>query len=416
MSALTGYSKLLTNALICRDVLKVQPKLNKPKAPIDVEKDLLILPYSSGTTGSPKGVMLSHKTFGTKMNIFYEHMTTQIFRKMDPNWDWRKENVCLLLPFYHIYGIGVLMTSLRGGSTGVILRQFQPEVFCRTLQNYKMSHACLVPPVLVFLAKSPIVDKYKFPNLKFIMTGAAPSGRELLEEVQKRIPSLKQISQGMLCGHEIFSNHGLAYGMTEESMASHLPVWGKINHSSAGRLMALFEMKIVDVTTRQPLPLGQVGEICCRSPTIMLGYYHKPQATAEAIDEEGWLKTGDLGYQDAEGWTYVVDRLKELIKVKGHQVAPAELEDLLLSHPDIRDCAVIGVPDSKAGEVPKAFVDRANNRLTEQQVADYVKDKLIHYKYLAGGVEFIDEVPKSAAGKILRRFLRDREAKKRSKL
>uniref|UniRef100_A0A914CQ92 AMP-binding enzyme C-terminal domain-containing protein n=1 Tax=Acrobeloides nanus TaxID=290746 RepID=A0A914CQ92_9BILA len=220
----------------------------------------------------------------------------------------------------------------------------------------------LVPPILVFLAKNQIVDKYDLSSVEFMMTGGAPVGKDLIEGVYKRLPN------------------------------------------------------IVDIETGQELPRNKVGEVYIRTPSNMLGYLNKPEATAECLSSDNWFKSGDLGYLDDDGWLYIVDRLKELIKVKGLQVAPAELEDLLLSYSDVQDCAVIGVLDEKSGEVPKAFVVKKNPNLTEQQVYDWVKSKLAPYKWLKGGVEFVDEIPKSASGKILRRFLREREKNKETQV
>ena len=219
----------------------------------------------------------------------------------------------------------------------------------------------LVPPILVVLAKHPAVAKYNLSSLEFLISGAAPAGKDICDEVARKYPNIKHIVQG--------------YGMTEISMASHLPDLKNPKVGCAGKVQALTEMKIIDVETKKELGYGEKGEILVRGPTVMLGYLNRPQATAETIDDDGWLHTGDIGYVEEDGSLFIVDRLKELIKVKGLQVPPAELEDLLLSHPEIRDAAVIGVPDSAAGEVPKAFVVRANDRLTEKQVQDFVKGK-----------------------------------------
>lgn len=204
----------------------------------------------------------------------------------------------------------------------------------------------------------------------------------------------------------------VGYGMTECTMASHLPdLKNNVPFGSVGKVASNLHMKIVDPSTGKEMPPGMTGEICIRGPTVMLGYLGKPDATRTTIIN-GWLHTGDIGYVDEYRNLFIVDRLKELIKVKGLQVAPAELEDLLLTHPLIRDAAVIGVPDKKAGELPKAFVVRANDSLTEDEVKLWIQDKVSSYKRLTGGVEFINEIPKSAAGKILRRELRDRATSK----
>ncbi|CAJ0585663.1 unnamed protein product, partial [Mesorhabditis spiculigera] len=365
---------------------------------IHLDDDLTILPYSSGTTGSPKGVMISHRNFGTMIRIYTGHNDLRISRVVDPNWDNEKEHLNLFLPFYHIFGFAVVLSSLYLRSVGVIHSHFDPDVFCKAIQDFRIRGIALVPPILVFLGKHPIPAKYDLSSLEIIMSGAAPAGRDICEEVQRRFPSLKYIVQG--------------YGMTELSLASHFPdLHQKQKFGATGRLIANNQMKIVDPVTKKICAVGERGELVIKGPTVMKGYLGRDEATRESI-VDGWLHTGDIGYVDEDGDLFVVDRLKELIKVKGLQVPPAELEDLLLSHPKIRDAAVIGIPDARAGELPRAYVVRADDSLTEQMVADFVKEKVSAYKQLKGGVEFIDEVPKSAAGKILRRTLRDRAARR----
>ncbi|KAI3422298.1 hypothetical protein GPALN_012823 [Globodera pallida] len=357
--------------------------VNRKRCPmIEVEKDVMFMPFSSGTTGLPKGVMLTHRNVGTMSRIFSSHLENQMLKKMEPDWDWKKEHIMLPL---------ALLPRLR-------LHSWR-QLASATIQNYKIKVAFLVPPILVLLAKAPAVSRYDLSSLQLIMTGAAPVGTDLLDKVKKKIPSVKQICQG--------------YGMTEQTVCSHLSVFGSDDPKAVGRLISNFEMKVVDIESRRPLGVGQKGEICTRSPTTMLGYLNRDEATAEIIDKDGWLKTGDIGYFDENGCTYVVDRLKELIKVKGFQVAPAELEDLLLSHVGVKDCAVVGVLDELAGEVPKAFVVKADQKLTETELKHFVREKVASYKQLST-VEFVDEIPKSASGKILRRLLREKSAKRNS--
>uniref|UniRef100_A0A183FRQ7 AMP-binding_C domain-containing protein n=1 Tax=Heligmosomoides polygyrus TaxID=6339 RepID=A0A183FRQ7_HELPZ len=234
----------------------------------------------------------------------------------------------------------------------------------------------LVPPIMVFLSKHSVCDQYDLSSVQLLICGAAPAGKDLCEEISRKYPNIRYIQQVKVFYH---------------FMKPHVV--------------------IVDPSTGKEMPPGMTGEICIRGPTVMLGYLGKPDATRTTIIN-GWLHTGDIGYVDEYRNLFIVDRLKELIKVKGLQVAPAELEDLLLTHPLIRDAAVIGVPDKKAGELPKAFVVRANDSLTEDEVKLWIQDKVSSYKRLTGGVEFINEIPKSAAGKILRRELRDRATSK----
>uniref|UniRef100_A0A914CZ02 AMP-dependent synthetase/ligase domain-containing protein n=1 Tax=Acrobeloides nanus TaxID=290746 RepID=A0A914CZ02_9BILA len=242
-------------------VLHTQPNIHRPLIKHDVNKDLLILPFSS-----------------TMMNIVIQHFSLQIEPKLDSNWDWGTNSMLLFLPFYHIYGFGVMSQTVLLNAQGVIMTHFDPDVFCRSIQKYKIRMLFLVPPILVFLAKHPIVDKYDLSSIEFINTGAAPAGKDLIEEVKRRLPNIKYIVQG--------------YGMTECGMASHLPVLNQDKYSAAGKLASNYEMKIIDTKTQQEVPQGKSGEICVRGPTIMMGYFKRPEATAETIDSEGWLHTG----------------------------------------------------------------------------------------------------------------------------
>ncbi|CAI4227493.1 unnamed protein product [Auanema sp. JU1783] len=387
--------RLPSNVFDYDEVIRTSPS-TIPQTDRSVE-DVAILPYSSGTTGSPKGVMLSHRNFGTMIDVVNTHFEEILLKKL-PEFNWYKEHVMLMLPFYHIYGFGNLNQCLLNGSTGVVFSKFDPNHFLRAIQSYKVKILMLVPPIVLFLAKHPLTTQYDLSSIQIVITGAAPCGKELCEEFYSKYKNVKYMAQ--------------AYGMTECGMASHLPILDdKQNYVTVGYAASNFEQKIIDPATGKTLNQGERGEICVRGPTVMKGYLNRKAATEETIDKEGWLHTGDIGYVDQKGQTFIVDRLKELIKVKGLQVPPAELEDLLLSHPSIKDAAVIGIPDGRTGEKPKAFVVRSDPRLTEREVQKFVESKVSSYKYLTGGVEFIEEIPKSAAGKILRRFLRDRKSK-----
>ncbi|PAV74748.1 hypothetical protein WR25_15349 [Diploscapter pachys] len=369
------------------------PTVSIPKYPYNAE-DTCVLPYSSGTTGSPKGVMLSHRTVGTMLSVLNDHFERFFVPSFaDEGFSWATENFCLNLPFYHIYGYGLMNQVLLKGATGVVLKKFDKAIYLRTIQDFKIRTLFLVPPILLFLTKEKITDNYDLSCIRNVVSGAAPVGEDLCKEFLKKFPKAK-LAQ--------------AYGMTECSMACHLPKFEKSDVQSVGILLSTFEQKILDISTGKPLGVNQRGEIVIRSPSIMKGYLNRPEATASTLDKDGWLHTGDIGFVNERGETTIVDRVKELIKVKGLQVAPAELEDLLQAHPDIFDAAVIGIPDERTGEKPLAFVvRRENSRLMESQVQKYVEGKVSNYKWLAGGVRFVDEIPKSPSGKILRRFLRD---------
>jgi acyl-CoA synthetase (AMP-forming)/AMP-acid ligase II len=359
-------------ALLARDG---QP----PSVRIDPANDLVVLPYSSGTTGLPKGVMLTHRNLVANV---LQTAAPGVLRPGDVD--------IAVLPFFHIYGMVVIMgVSLALGGTIVTLPRFDIDQFLKTLQDYHVTKACLVPPIVLALAKHPAVGRYDLSSLEWVMSGAAPLSEDLARACADRLGVT--ISQG--------------YGMTETSPVTHLSPGEKdrVRPGSVGVTAPNTETRIVDLGSGADLPPGQPGEVWVRGPQVMKGYLNAPEATAEILDADGWLHTGDIGYMDPDGYLYIVDRVKELIKYKGLQVAPAELEAVLLSHPAVADAAVIPVPDEEAGEVPKAFVV-TKAPVSSDELLAYVGERVAPYKrvrYLA----FVDAVPKSASGKILRRVL-----------
>eukprot|EP01116_Phalansterium_solitarium_P005418 TRINITY_DN1701_c1_g1_i1.p2 TRINITY_DN1701_c1_g1~~TRINITY_DN1701_c1_g1_i1.p2 ORF type:complete len:532 (+),score=237.57 TRINITY_DN1701_c1_g1_i1:90-1685(+) len=356
-----------------------------PEVKISPQEDVVALPYSSGTTGYPKGVMLTHY-----------NLVVNMLQLQSVEVETTGEDVLMgILPFFHIYGLAVvLLGGLRLGCKVVTMPRFEFEPFLKLIQEHKVSRAHLVPPIMLALAKHPLVDKYDLSSLQMVFSAAAPLGDDLSAAAEKRLKV--PIKQG--------------FGMTEASPATHMMPTEGIRKGSVGVLVPNMEAKIVHVESQQALPAGKehVGELWLRGPNVMKGYLNNEAATKESIDEDGFYRTGDIGYFDSDLYFYVVDRLKELIKFKGFQVAPAELEDVLLSHPAVADCAVVGVLDEEAGELPRAFVVKsAGKEVTEAELKELVASKLSRFKHLAGGVVFIDAIPKSASGKILRRVLRD---------
>lgn len=358
----------------------------EPHAEIDPAEDVAVLPYSSGTTGTPKGVMLTHRQIATNLVQLESAVTAA------PD-----ERVLAVLPFFHVYGLTALMNApLRQGATVVVLPRFEMESFLRAVQEYRVTALYVAPPVVLALARHPAVERYDLSSVRYVVSAAAPLDAALAEECARRL-GVPPVAQ--------------AYGMTELSPGSHVVPLDELEtapHGTVGRLIAGTEMRVVSLDgSGTDLGPGEEGEILIRGPQVMKGYLGRPEATDAMIDTEGWLHTGDVGRVDADGWLFVVDRVKELIKYKGYQVAPAELEALLLTHPGITDAAVIGTRDEDGNEIPHAHVVRRADAggLTEDDVIGFVASRVAPYKRVRR-VTFIDEVPRAVSGKILRRRLR----------
>src|SRR5882724_13352301 len=359
-----------------------------PEVPINPREDLVALPYSSGTTGLPKGVMLTHYNLVANMC------------QMDGLDYFHRDDILLcVLPLFHIYGLVVVLNmGLHLGTTIVIMPRFDLEQFLELIQKYRVTLSHIVPPIVLRLAKDPLVDNYDLSSLKMIFSGAAPLGEDLSKACMKRIGC--GIRQG--------------YGMTETSPVTHSSPAdpAMMRHGSVGTAAPNTEVKLVDPATEAELGANQEGELCVRGPQIMKGYLNNLEATARTVDADNWLHTGDIGYADEHGHFFIVDRVKELIKYKGFQVAPAELEAVLLTHPAIADAAVIPSRDEEAGEVPKAFVV-TRHETTGEEIMSFVAARVAPHKRIRE-VEFIAKIPKSLSGKILRRVLVEQDRAKQA--
>ncbi|MFJ8850798.1 4-coumarate--CoA ligase family protein [Streptomyces sp. NPDC102437] len=366
----------------------------EPRVTVDPGEDVAALPYSSGTTGTPKGVMLTHRSMGTNLEQL------RPFIPMGPG-----ARILAVLPFFHIYGLTALMNApLRMGATVVVLPRFDLDQFLAAIEKHRITGLYVAPPIVLALAKHPSVERYDLSSLEYVVSAAAPLDAALAAACSRRLglPPVRQ-----------------AYGMTELSPGTHVVPLAAENPppGAVGRLLPSTEMRIAPLggDGSEDAPAGTDGEILIRGPQVMKGYLGRPEATADMIDADGWVHTGDIGHVDAEGWLYVVDRVKELIKYKGYQVAPAELEALLLGHDSIADAAVIGVYGTDGNELPKAYVVRQPSApdLTPDDVMSYVAERVAPYKKIRQA-EFIDAIPRATSGKILRRELRDREKARRT--
>ena len=362
-----------------------EPPEPEPVA-IDPERDLAVLPYSSGTTGLPKGVMLSH------------YNLTSNIRQLTAAGLIKEDSVLLaFLPFFHIYGLMVLLSgSLAAGATCLVMPRFDPDQTLSWIEKRRVTDFFVVPPALLGLAHHPKLEQTDLSSLRFVVSGAAPLPPEIEELAAKRF------------GCTMLQ----AYGMTETSPLTNTNPLDAVKASSVGPPVPDTEEKIVDLDSGEELPAGETGELLINGPQVMQGYWKAPDATAETIRPDGWLRSGDIVRMDEDGYVYIVDRAKEMIKYKGYQVAPAELEGVLAEHPAVLDAAVIPKRDLEAGELPKAFVVLKEGQQAEpQDIMAYVEERVAPYKKIRE-LEFIQSIPKSASGKILRRELIEQERAK----
>jgi acyl-CoA synthetase (AMP-forming)/AMP-acid ligase II len=364
-----------------------------PAVTMNPAEDLVALPYSSGTTGLPKGVMLTHRNLVANLRQCEGMQNFETFGERDVT--------IAVLPFFHIYGmVVIMMLGLSGGGTILVMPRFDMMEFLTFVQKYRVTVLPLVPPIVLGLVKHPAVAQFDLSSVRLVFSGAAPLGEEMARALSAKLGC--PVVQG--------------YGMTEASPVTHLSptLNSPFKPGSAGKIVPSTEVKIVEVGSGHDaeLPVGKEGELWIRGPQIMKGYLNRPEETADSIDRDGWYHTGDVGYVDEEGYFFIVDRTKELIKYKGLQVAPAELEALLLTHPAILDAAVVRRADEEAGEVPKAYVvlkpDDASKATTGEAIMGWVAQRVAPHKRIRH-LEFIELIPKSASGKILRRVLIDRE-------
>ncbi|XP_072396033.1 uncharacterized protein [Diabrotica undecimpunctata] len=358
--------------------------------------DLAVLPYSSGTTGLPKGVELTHSNIVSNLC----QMLHDDYNFQEAPTDSYQDVTAGILPFFHIYGLVMtLFTTINNGVKTIAIEKFTPDLYISVLKNFPISLIYAAPPLVLFLTTSPLVKSEYFKNLKLVTSGAAPLGfsdeQRFLEKAQN--PKTK-IVQG--------------YGMTEASpILTYYSKYISRNEANGGTIGKVVPNTLIKIvapgdTTGTPLGPNEKGELLAKGPQIMRRYLNREEETKNSF-LDGWLKTGDVAYYNQDECLFITDRIKELIKVKGFQVAPAELEEVIRGHPDVEDVAVIGIPHEQYGEVPKAYVvAKKNKSIDRDEIKSHVAQQVANYKQLVGGVTVIDAIPRNPSGKILRRQLK----------
>jgi len=378
------------NVYFFKELVEKTPE-QPPSVEINPEEDLAVLQYTGGTTGLPKGAMLTH------MNLVSNAIGCSAWLQAK-----RGEDTGLsVLPFFHIYGMTVAMNfTIYAGATMVLLPRFDVVEVLKSIQKYKVTLFPGVPTMYALIVDHPEAKKYNLRSVKFCISGAAP----LPPEVQKKF--MEMTGAVLVEG----------YGLTEASPVTHCnpldPTMKTVKIGSIGIPWPDTDAKIVDVETgTREMPVGEVGELVVKGPQVMKGYWKRPEETSEVL-RNGWLYTGDLGKMDEDGYFYITDRKKDLIKYKGYSVYPRELEDILYEHPAVKLAAVVGKPDPVSGEIPKAFIVlREGAMATEEEIMKFVNERVAPYKAIRE-VEFRKELPMSMVGKVLRRVLREEELKK----
>jgi long-chain acyl-CoA synthetase len=350
--------------------------------PVDVQdNDLCHLLYTSGTTGWPKGVMATHR------NVW--HNATN-FGKVHfiPT-----DTIMVATPIFHCWGlVNGTFGMLSKGGTVITVERFYPDRALSDIERFKPTIFQGVPPMFNLLLRQPALDQREISSVVFCLSAATKMPENLIHQVEQRLKW----------------RYAEAWGLTEVSCVGTTAPYKNTRIGSCGTGMDDAEIKVVDEQGVILSP-GQQGELCIRGTCVTEGYLNKPEATKEAFDAEGWFHSGDVAYMDAEGYAYIVDRIKDMINVGGEKVFPSEVEDMMLAHSKIKDLVIVGIPDELKGEAPKAFIVLQDDEVTtEAEIRAYCKAKMAPYK-VPVAVEFIEEVPRSASGKALRRLLRDKE-------
>ena len=368
------------------DLLELMDRYSPEPIQVDLNprEDLALLQYTSGTTGLPKGAMISH------YSLLFNTVGSATWQEV------RETDIVLsVLPFFHVTGmIHSMNNPVYTGTTNVMLSRFDPATALKAIHEFRCTSWTSITTMNVAVVNYPDVDKYDLSSLKRSLTGGAPVPGEILEKWRKKVGT--ELSEG--------------YGLSESISQTHMnPVYAP-RYGTIGLPTFDLECRIVDLETGQDLPPGEEGELVLKGPTVMKGYWNRPEETQEAL-RDGWLYTGDLARVDEDGYFYIVGRKKDLIKASGFSVFPAEVENFLYGHPAVKEVAVVGVPDPYRGENIKAFIvlqPEYRHQVQEEEIIVWSREKMAAYKY-PRMVEFVEELPKTASGKVLKRVLRERE-------
>lgn len=348
-------------------------------------KETAMLPYSSGTTGNPKGVIVSHNSLTANMTIFRQ------LSSVEQTTGTQQDISLAVVPFSHMFGFGCgMIYLLRDGVKVVTTPRFDSKTFVDSISKHKVTLLYSVPPILNFLKVSPAATPEALGSLRAIVNSAAPAAPSTVDSLMDKLSPTAGFQDG--------------YGMTECNFLTMVP-FGESRSGTIGKLLPNVKAKVIDTATGELLGPLEDGELCFKSPSVMDGYYNNAAATAKTFDAEGWLRSGDVGRYHEDGFFSIVGRTKELIKVKGLQVSPSELEDVILQHPEVVDAGVVGVEHDRMGEAPRAFVV-TRKRIPEEEIHKFLEPRVAPHKRLAGGVFFVDQLPRSAAGKLLRKELK----------
>ncbi|KAI9890441.1 MAG: hypothetical protein M1814_003925 [Vezdaea aestivalis] len=365
--------------------------------------DLSYLVYSSGTTGLPKGVMLSHRNLCTNLLQLQASEGGKLSWQGGPA--GKGDKIIATVPFFHIYaqklihGKGlttILLQAVYYGFETIVMASFHLAKFCELVQKHRITYTYIIPPIILVLSKHPLVSNYDLSSLRMVNSAAAPLTAAIVDAFWKRLRI--PVKQG--------------YGLSETSPCTHAQLWDEWQSSigAIGKLVPGMKAKILDPEGNL-VPIGESGELVVSGPNVFMGYLNNASATKAAFTDDGFFKTGDIAHMNSRGDFYVSDRIKELIKFMGFSVAPAELEGLLLTNSAVKDVAVVGTYDERrASEVPRAYIVPSpgvkSDKATEQEIIAWLAPRVAHFKWLRGGIRFVDEIPKSSAGKILRRVLK----------